>query len=197
MLNPAIRPRPRERDPEAPRLPASADGPHLLTFPGRRHGGSCLVMGGTTSTVGGRALRTALDVFEQPAFLCSADGEIRYANQAARRRWQRPPPWLAQVGHDGRAGERAGDGREPRRIPLADDLELVVLPAAAGGADRLGALPPSLARVAELVAAGLTDQEIADRMGLTHKTVRTYVSRIYRRLGVSNRVMLTRMLVAR
>lgn len=150
-------------------------------------------MGGTTSTGGGQALRTALDLFEQPAFLCSPDGEVRYANQAARRRWRQPPPSLEQVHPDG----AAGDGHRPRRVALADDLELVVLPAGAHAPCRLGTLPPSLARVAELVAAGLTDQEVADRMGLTHKTVRTYVSRIYRRLGVSNRVMLTRLLVLR
>ncbi|MBL9102733.1 MAG: response regulator transcription factor [Myxococcales bacterium] len=50
------------------------------------------------------------------------------------------------------------------------------------------ALPPRLARVAGLVIDGLTDKQIAQRIGLTFSTVRTYVRQIYRRLGVHSRV---------
>jgi DNA-binding NarL/FixJ family response regulator len=52
------------------------------------------------------------------------------------------------------------------------------------------ALPPSLGRVASKVAGGLTNKEIADELDLPLATVRTYVSRIYQRLGVRNRVEL-------
>jgi DNA-binding CsgD family transcriptional regulator len=50
------------------------------------------------------------------------------------------------------------------------------------------ALPPRLARVAGLVVDGLTDKRIAQRLGLTFSTVRTYVRQIYRRVGVHSRV---------
>lgn len=38
--------------------------------------------------------------------------------------------------------------------------------------------------------SGLTDKKIAQRLGLTFSTVRTYVRQIYRRMGVHNRVAL-------
>jgi DNA-binding CsgD family transcriptional regulator len=50
------------------------------------------------------------------------------------------------------------------------------------------ALPPRLAKVAGLVIDGLTDKRIAQRLGLTFSTVRTYVRQIYRRVGVHSRV---------
>ncbi|MBL9105141.1 MAG: response regulator transcription factor [Myxococcales bacterium] len=50
------------------------------------------------------------------------------------------------------------------------------------------ALPPRLAKVAGLVIDGLTDKQIAQRIGLTFSTVRTYVRQVYRRLGVHSRV---------
>ncbi len=50
------------------------------------------------------------------------------------------------------------------------------------------ALPPRLAKIASLVIDGLTDKQIAQRVGLTFSTVRTYVRQVYRRIGVHNRV---------
>ena len=51
-------------------------------------------------------------------------------------------------------------------------------------------LPPSLARVADAVARGLSDKEIAAEIGAPLATVRTYVRRVYSRLGVHSRVAL-------
>jgi pimeloyl-ACP methyl ester carboxylesterase/DNA-binding CsgD family transcriptional regulator len=39
----------------------------------------------------------------------------------------------------------------------------------------------------ELIALGLDNQQIAERLSVTHKSVRNYTSRIYTKLGVSNR----------
>jgi len=50
------------------------------------------------------------------------------------------------------------------------------------------ALPPRLAKIANLVIEGLTDKQISKRIGLTFSTVRTYVRQIYRRMGVHSRV---------
>jgi DNA-binding NarL/FixJ family response regulator len=48
-----------------------------------------------------------------------------------------------------------------------------------------------------LVADGLADREIAERLYLSHHTVSQYVKRIYRRLDVDSRVALTRRLLGR
>ncbi len=61
-----------------------------------------------------------------------------------------------------------------------------------GGGPAAEGLPPSLRAVAELVAAGLGDKEIAAELSVPLATVRTYVARCYRRLGLRSRVELAR-----
>jgi DNA-binding NarL/FixJ family response regulator len=61
-----------------------------------------------------------------------------------------------------------------------------------------GALAPLTQREAEvavLIAEGLADREIAERLFLSHHTVSQYVKRIYRKLEVGSRVGLTRLLL--
>jgi LuxR family maltose regulon positive regulatory protein len=41
--------------------------------------------------------------------------------------------------------------------------------------------------VLELIASGLTNQEIASRLFVAHSTVKSYVNRIFRKLGVESR----------
>jgi DNA-binding NarL/FixJ family response regulator len=41
--------------------------------------------------------------------------------------------------------------------------------------------------VARLVGAGQTNQQIARNLGLSHKTVETYLTRIFKKLGASSR----------
>ena len=53
-------------------------------------------------------------------------------------------------------------------------------------------LPPSLQRIVELVVRGLSNREIAEETGRSLATVRVYVARIYRHLGVRGRVDLAR-----
>jgi DNA-binding CsgD family transcriptional regulator len=59
------------------------------------------------------------------------------------------------------------------------------------------ALTPREREVAALVAEGLADREIAERLYLSRHTVSQYVKRIYRKLGVDSRVTLTRLLLTR
>jgi DNA-binding CsgD family transcriptional regulator len=65
--------------------------------------------------------------------------------------------------------------------------------AAAGGRPRRwavtgsAALTPSERRVADLAAAGLTNRRIAQRLGVTPKTVEVHLSSAYRKLGVTSR----------
>ncbi len=48
-------------------------------------------------------------------------------------------------------------------------------------------LSPRQADIAALMADGCSNREIAQDLGLTHRTVKSYASEIYARLGVSNR----------
>lgn len=56
------------------------------------------------------------------------------------------------------------------------------------GEDPLEGLTQQQRRVAELVAAGLTNAEIADQLDLSANTVRNYLSRVMAKLGSRNRV---------
>jgi LuxR family maltose regulon positive regulatory protein len=62
------------------------------------------------------------------------------------------------------------------------------LPAAAGGDKALPEpLTPREIEVLELLAAGLTNREIADRLVISAETVKKHTGNIYGKLGVSNR----------
>ena len=63
-------------------------------------------------------------------------------------------------------------------------------------AEVMGALTPREQDVARLVATGLTDRAVAERLHLSHHTVSQHVKRIYRKLGIASWVELTALLVA-
>jgi DNA-binding NarL/FixJ family response regulator len=58
-------------------------------------------------------------------------------------------------------------------------------------------LPPQQAKVVELILRGQEDKQIANQMRLAVPTVRTYLSRIFVRLGVTGRMELVLHLFAR
>ena len=62
-------------------------------------------------------------------------------------------------------------------------------------ADRF-ALTGAEQRVAELVAEGLSNRLIAERLAYSVKTIETYLSRMYAKTGCRNRVDLTRRFTA-
>jgi DNA-binding NarL/FixJ family response regulator len=61
----------------------------------------------------------------------------------------------------------------------------------AGRAPSAEELTPTEARVAELVAAGRTNQQVADQLFVTVRTVESNLTRIYGKLGVTSRTQLT------
>lgn len=54
-------------------------------------------------------------------------------------------------------------------------------------AARLAALSPQQLRVLGLVAEGLLNKQIADRLGIQERTVKAHMSAVFERLGVRNR----------
>ncbi|MGH2805236.1 MAG: response regulator transcription factor, partial [Thermoleophilaceae bacterium] len=59
-----------------------------------------------------------------------------------------------------------------------------------GRAASPGELTPSERRVAELVASGRTNREVAAALVLAERTVETHLSHIYRKLGIRSRAEL-------
>ena len=86
----------------------------------------------------------------------------------------------------------------PRRSPISPERSVSVIFAPSPlrpsqvAAGRFETLTPALRSVADLVAQGLTDKEIASRLNLPVATARTYVTRVLKRLEVSNRRELMR-----
>jgi len=83
---------------------------------------------------------------------------------------------------------RAGDGTLITVLELQRDRSEI-------SAETLTALTPRERDVARYVVDGLSDREIAQRLFLSPFTVSQYVKRIYRKLDVSSRVALTRLLL--
>jgi hypothetical protein len=88
----------------------------------------------------------------------------------------------------------AGEDRSPAltSIPvlLADRLHVVELREPPRGLRNRIGVPELVFAVAERWATGSRTDEIADELVISPLTVRTYVQRVYRRLGVNNRVAL-------
>ena len=52
---------------------------------------------------------------------------------------------------------------------------------------RAARLTPRQMEIASLIAEGCCDRDIADRLGVSYRTVRTHLERLYERFGIHNR----------
>lgn len=131
------------------------------------------------------ALQAILESLDQPVWILTPRGFVVHMNRAARTLGREHRAAAARV-----ATTREGDARfAVSRVSIGGDfLALVIGRFVAGDAVTL---PPSLARIADRIAAGKSDKEIAQELDVPLATVRTYVRRIYARLRVHNRVELT------
>ena len=93
--------------------------------------------------------------------------------------------------------ERALEAFESLGAPLWADRARAELGRIGGRAPSSLELTPTEERVAELVADGATNQEVASALFLSLKTVEWNLSRIYRKLGVRSRTEMARWLNAR
>jgi len=86
------------------------------------------------------------------------------------------------------AVRRAASGHSVIDPSLADQmLNLMRRPPAPAAAERLSVLSGQERRVLALLATGLTNKEIGDRLNLTEKTVKNYLSNIFDKLQVTRR----------
>lgn len=66
-------------------------------------------------------------------------------------------------------------------------LNLVRNRGESGAVEKLSQLSPQERRVVALLADGLTNKEIGDRLGLTEKTVKNYLATIFTKLNIARR----------
>lgn len=134
-------------------------------------------------------LPALLEAFREPAFLVDGNGTIVSRNLAATRS-HLGAEWVARVVDRSGAPEPARPGARVMRLHGCG-LYLVVpvpaweLPQAFEPMD--SPWPPRLRQTAELLLEGLSDRQIAERMETRPSTARTYVIRVFRRLGVHSR----------
>lgn len=91
---------------------------------------------------------------------------------------------LAELGRVGAHGEAV------RGAALLRAAGIAVAPGRAGGGVGWGALTPTERRVATLVAAGLSNPEVATRLYVSVRTVSTHVSHVLHKLGLRSRTEL-------
>jgi hypothetical protein len=146
------------------------------------------------------SLEAIVDLFDSPAFVVSADGEVRGQNAAARKRFPCPPRWLSRAvsPEPGPVGPlcriavaRGPDGLWNIVVPDSSLLPPVELSKPAS------ALPASLRPIADLLAQGMSDKEIAAELDMALSTVRTYVARAFKKLDVHSRAELIAMWASR
>lgn len=138
-----------------------------------------------------RDLGAVVDALPDPAFLVGSSGLLLHANQTARRMWHVRPSWLNTRNVHAIDPEQA----HVARVGLNGMKVWLVLPRGGDeGVPSQAPLPASLVDIARGIVDGLSDKEIAERTGRPLRTVRTYVERLYRRLGVGSRVQAVRAL---
>ncbi|OHE89062.1 MAG: hypothetical protein A3G75_04690 [Verrucomicrobia bacterium RIFCSPLOWO2_12_FULL_64_8] len=83
---------------------------------------------------------------------------------------------------------RVANGHSVLDPSLSDQvLNLMKRPPGAGPADKLSSLSAQEHRVLALLAEGLTNKEIGERMSLAEKTVKNYLATIFDKLGITRR----------
>lgn len=82
-------------------------------------------------------------------------------------------------------------------VAATDELGMPLLVLSPRASRALARLAPREREIATLIAEGLVNKEIADRLGLTVGTVKTYVHRIIEKTGLPNRAAIAAGLAGR
>lgn len=150
-----------------------------------------------TTGLSGRGLAALLHALPAAVFLCAEDGRILAANLSARRVWSEAS-WLPSGGDDWLEALPAWVATVDLRLEDGSDVVLLVPDASRIPLEDAPMapwavhwqLPPRHARVALLVARGLSDREIAECLDLSWSTARTYAGQVLKLSGVSSRTEL-------
>ncbi len=79
-------------------------------------------------------------------------------------------------------------GRSVLDPSLADQvMSLVKTPSGTSATERIKTLSAQEKKVVALLADGLTNKEIGDKLGLTEKTVKNYLATVFDKLGITRR----------
>ena len=123
-------------------------------------------------------------------------GARTVTTRAPRHRVERPSRLLAPL--PARAARRSDNGYASAAVdgaaPPAPVRSISRTPSRPGA---MGPLTSRQAEIAALIADGLTNVQIADRLVLTHGTVGNHVAHILRRLGVKNRAQVAVWMIRR
>ena len=97
-----------------------------------------------------------------------------------------------------RGGLWVGDSLLKRMVLGVSQLAPAPSPAAAvpGAADELAALSRREREVAEAVAGGASNKDVARQLGITERTVKAHLSTIFDKLGVKDRLQLAVRIIA-
>ena len=135
------------------------------------------------------ALITLIDELRTPAFVVSAKGTVLYANRLAQLSYHGTPEWVSQA-----CRESPQPWCKRIRVCAGSEAAYVCIPHDPVQVERLGlwvaeqwALPPRLALTAAKIIAGLSDRELAESMGITCSTARTYVRNVFKHVGIKGR----------
>lgn len=135
-----------------------------------------------------------LDAVPSPIFVAHPSGRAVFANRTARRTASRPAEWLRAAIADPAAAQATVSkiriDREEYRLIALPCAPLLPVPSTVPESWKL---PRRLGEVATLLVQGLSDKEVAERLSMPLPTERTYVARLYRRLGVHSRLELLRL----
>jgi predicted ATPase/DNA-binding CsgD family transcriptional regulator len=146
-------------------------------------------------------------VLESAAFLAATTGDLLRAVQLLAaadsiRRALEVPLWVGfRERHDGVLSELrsalgaatfAATWEEGARIPLGATVELVAPAHTDAGTDTAEDLTTREAEVLALVAEGLTDADVAERLVVSIRTVHAHLRSIYRKLDIHSRSAATR-----
>lgn len=80
--------------------------------------------------------------------------------------------------------------RSGRKVIPAELLERALRATAAAKSSGLGTLAPRERSIVDLVARGMRNRDIADRLSMSEGTVKVYLHEIYQKVGVNNRTEL-------
>jgi DNA-binding CsgD family transcriptional regulator len=120
------------------------------------------------------------------------ESELMRAAAQAARQLRRPGAVALEAGVLGRPRRLSVGAGRPRRVEFmvvhsADGMPWLVAELEAGDSGPLSQLTRAEARVLELLAEGLSNREIAERLAVSTETARTHVSRILQKLDVDSR----------